>query len=343
MPTRCFYHSADLDGQCSGAIVKYFTPDAVMYPINYGDPFPWDEIKSEDIVYMLDFGLQPFEEMERLIALLEKRFIWIDHHKSAIHDYVMRKPIHGSKCMARYDATKAACELTWEWFTFSPQIRPRCNPWQTLPNPSLIPCPLAVTLLGRYDVWDHSDPRTLPFQYRMRMEDLDPLKGKDAMKKWAMLFEDEWEWTVESETEGRGDVQMLIDEGKLLLRYEEQQNEKTCRAYAFETVLFVKVGYQEMKQGIIACNGNFTKFRAICINKGMTNSKVFDSIYDPSKHHLMITFCRLPLHKQTKDGWTVSLYSTRDDVDCSVIAKSFGGGGHKGAAGFQCDELPFKY
>jgi nanoRNase/pAp phosphatase (c-di-AMP/oligoRNAs hydrolase) len=37
----------------------------------------------------------------------------------------------------------------------------------------------------------------------------------------------------------------------------------------------------------------------------------------------------------------VSLYSTRDDIDCGAIAKTYGGGGHKGAAGFQCDTLPF--
>lgn len=71
--------------------------------------------------------------------------------------------------------------------------------------------------------------------------------------------------------------------------------------------------------------------------KGSQNSKVFDSVYDPEKHHMMITFCRL---KPPAGKWTVSMYSTRDDVDCGAIAKSFGGG-HKGAAGFQCDSLPF--
>jgi oligoribonuclease NrnB/cAMP/cGMP phosphodiesterase (DHH superfamily) len=38
--------------------------------------------------------------------------------------------------------------------------------------------------------------------------------------------------------------------------------------------------------------------------------------------------------------YTVSLYSRT--IDVSEIAKKFGGGGHKGAAGFICDELPFK-
>jgi len=37
--------------------------------------------------------------------------------------------------------------------------------------------------------------------------------------------------------------------------------------------------------------------------------------------------------------WTVGLYS--DEIDVGEIARKHGGGGHKGAAGFVCDQLPF--
>ena len=33
--------------------------------------------------------------------------------------------------------------------------------------------------------------------------------------------------------------------------------------------------------------------------------------------------------------WNFSLYNDNGEVDCSQIAKQFGGGGHKGAAGFR--------
>jgi nanoRNase/pAp phosphatase (c-di-AMP/oligoRNAs hydrolase) len=36
----------------------------------------------------------------------------------------------------------------------------------------------------------------------------------------------------------------------------------------------------------------------------------------------------------------VSLYSEK--VDVSIIAKNHGGGGHAGAAGFICRDLPFE-
>ena len=43
-----------------------------------------------------------------------------------------------------------------------------------------------------------------------------------------------------------------------------------------------------------------------------------------------------------KGQWAVSLYSSNADIDVSKIAKAKGGGGHKGAAGFQCKTLPFE-
>jgi nanoRNase/pAp phosphatase (c-di-AMP/oligoRNAs hydrolase) len=30
----------------------------------------------------------------------------------------------------------------------------------------------------------------------------------------------------------------------------------------------------------------------------------------------------------------------RESFDCSALAKQFGGGGHRGAASFHCEELP---
>ena len=40
--------------------------------------------------------------------------------------------------------------------------------------------------------------------------------------------------------------------------------------------------------------------------------------------------------------YTVSLYSEQNNIDVSKICQKYGGGGHKGAAGFNRKELPFK-
>lgn len=39
------------------------------------------------------------------------------------------------------------------------------------------------------------------------------------------------------------------------------------------------------------------------------------------------------------ESWTYSIRSNKDSVDCSEIASNYGGGGHKGAAGFRSKEL----
>jgi oligoribonuclease NrnB/cAMP/cGMP phosphodiesterase (DHH superfamily) len=279
---KCFYHSADLDGHCSGAIIKLKYPECEMLGINYGDNFPWQNIVAGENVFMVDFGLQPFSDMERLNKICKLH--WIDHHKTALDEtYKKGFTASGGQLL---ETGKAGCELTWEYI-----------------HREFVRVPLAVTLLGRYDVWDHSDNYVLPFQYGMRqLKDTRP----DNTEMWEKLFNNETR------------VRALVDQGQLILDYETAQNEKFCRAYSFET--------------------EFNGMKVICANRGFCNSKLFDSVYDPKKHHMMVTFIRMKLPKRQ---WTVSMYSTRDDVDCGSIAKSFGGGGHRGAAGFQCEELPF--
>lgn len=99
--------------------------------------------------------------------------------------------------------------------------------------------------------------------------------------------------------------------------------------YAFETIIVVEDSPHTTVPSMYNC---------IAVNLGHTNSKVFDSVWDESKYDLMITFVR------RKDKlWNVSLYSTKEDVDCGAICKSFGGGGHFSAAGFTAKELPFDY
>jgi len=539
MTIRVFYHNQDLDGYCSGAIVKYRFPEAVMYPINYGDEFPWGEIAEDDEVFMVDFCLQPEHQMLKLYEVLRSdeekehdrdgNLCWIDHHVSAI------KAMEDIGCYpyGRTGVSKAACELTWEYL---------------FPNR---PVPLAVKLLSAYDAWkqdifieqvvdlpgyegkykvsnlgkiwsyqtkewmrpslsssgyeqvtlccegnqsiafihrlvaqtfldipnvpydievnhkdfkkqnnrsdnlewvskqvnghhaiehsevrnpassyfgvgyrgnhknkykkqwyarlmvdgsrifigsyntereaaeaynqfvvengfdssrgvplnhfsksavvagsDHWNAMVLPFQVRMRMEDLDPHNqhSDHAMANWQDFFDEPKHLNIPK----------LIAEGCLLLRYDEANKAKYVKTYAFETIL--QVPKPEDKTLKVR-----PEYSAIAVNLGDTDSKVFDSVWrkrceecrgsgmydlpggyvpDTRKfeckrcngtgylepYDLMITFVR-----QKDKLWNVSLYSTKPDVDCGAIAKSFGGGGHLGAAGFQRKELPFEY
>ena len=78
---------------------------------------------------------------------------------------------------------------------------------------------------------------------------------------------------------------------------------------------------------------NFEGYNCIALNAGCCNSDYFDSVSE--EYDIYITFI--------SDGskWIVSLYS-KNSIDVSKIAKKYDGGGHKGASGFVCSNLPFK-
>lgn len=163
--------------------------------------------------------------------------------------------------------------------------------------------PRGVFLLGDYDVWRHSDPDTMAYQMGMRLYDMDPGSNPACMEEWRCVFGGD-----------TGHLEQTIREGRLLLAYQTQQNAKAVKAIWFPV--------------------QFAGKTWMAVNQGGISSAFWDSVWD-DKYDGKLSFVRSRRH------WTVSLYS--DTVDCSEIALSQGGGGHKGASGFQCEELPFSF
>lgn len=269
-----FYHSSDEDGRCSGAIVKIAHPEARLYGIDHGDEFPWDEIQDQDVV-MVDFSLPTISDMLKL-KKESKSFTWIDHHISAI------KETEGHEFDGVRDSDFAGCENAWNYY---------------FPDK---PMPETVKLIGRYDVWDHSDPRSLTFHYGLQLYMTYPGAYIDLWKEWFKNFPED-----------------ILKEGEVVERFVERDNARYTSSCSFETEL--------------------DGFKCIAVNKLITNSQLFDSVWNEEKYDIMLTFGLI------NRKWKISLYSTKEDVDVSKIAKSHGGGGHKGAAGFMCDELPFDF
>jgi len=283
---KCFYHIADLDGWCSAAIIRYKFPQCELIGMDYGYEFPWDSIKDNEPVYVVDFSLNPLENMIKLnkIAYL----FWIDHHKTSL-EFVEKNKL-SSVIRNRIDLNKAACELTWEVF---------------FPDKKM---PIGVRLLGRYDVWDlTSSPYVLPFQYGMRTYAVDPGQCNDLMFDacWGRIFDYDWEY-----------VTQLINHGEIILKYKTKEERQYCEAYSFETEL----------DGI----------PAIAVNRGRASSQLFEGVWNPSTHPIAIAYVK------GRDYWNVTLYTTEDTgVDVSEIAKKYGGGGHKCAAGIQAENIVF--
>lgn len=267
---KCLYHRADFDGQCAGAIVKQRYPYCEMIGINYGDDFDIQSLMGEE-VFIVDFSFSAYD-MNRINSTAD--LIWIDHHKTAMED-MKSQYIKGVR-----EIGKGACELTWNYF----------YPMERMPLP--------VWYLSKYDIWDHSEPDILNFQYGLRLhEDTSP----DNMDLWSNFLNNTFEQISLTRE--------VCVTGKKILKYEKNINKKYCESYAFRKELF---GY-----------------RCLCINKGMSNSKVFDSIVTDDDE-VLVTFCLSPSGR-----WNYSLYSTKEYIDCGEIAKKYDGGGHKGAAGFQ--------
>jgi oligoribonuclease NrnB/cAMP/cGMP phosphodiesterase (DHH superfamily) len=168
--------------------------------------------------------------------------------------------------------------------------------------------PKSVYWLGRYDIWMWKGMKdVLEFQYGLRSVQNGPT---DAI----------WDALLIVTMENNRVADSLVDAGRHILRYNKLQDDIYAKATCFE----------------IEWHG----LRFIASNAQLTNSALFDSVFNPEKHDAMMTF------GYRKGKWTVSMYAERDI--CNIrgfhlgeIAKEYGGGGHPGAAGFQCLELPF--
>lgn len=104
-----------------------------------------------------------------------------------------------------------------------------------------------------------------------------------------------------------------LNKGKTALLYRTKTWESLINSWSFMT--------------------EFEGYKAVACNAGSVSSQLFDSVEE--SYDIMLPFIF--------DGkqWTVSIYTKKENIDCSVIAKKYGGGGHINAAGFQCEKLPF--
>ncbi len=143
----CIYHSRDLDGWTSAAIVKDSYPDTTFLGWDYGDPVPDVDWYEYNLVFLVDISFDPATMND-----LPQHVIWIDHHISAINN----SKEHGYAHMNGYrDPEFAACELTWEYTH-------ECD------------LPRGVELAGLYDSFRHKtksaevQKRVMNFQYAAR-------------------------------------------------------------------------------------------------------------------------------------------------------------------------------
>lgn len=178
MTKYCLYHD-DLDGKCSGAIVKKYIPEVKLFPVNYGYDFPLKNIKKEDEIYIVDFCLQPFTDM---IELSHKcKVFWIDHHISAIQEYQKKqkfikknnfKSFVPEKLEGDNKTLKAGCYLTWDYF-------------QGVEDPdSFTIVPDIISDISNYDIWLETEDGFAVFYYMLSQNNISP----ENIVFWESLF-----------------------------------------------------------------------------------------------------------------------------------------------------------
>lgn len=163
--------------------------------------------------------------------------------------------------------------------------------------------PDAVTLVGDYDSWRHKRaPESIRFHAGLKLRDI----ADPTSHLWeALLFGDVYADAV---------IEEVCSDGRTAMRTQDQ----------YATALRQSFGHEVIFEGLTC----------YALNTARMGSQAFGPLMD--SYPICIMFIT--------DGtqWTVSLYSEKDDIHCGELARKHGGGGHKGAAGFICDTLPFR-
>lgn len=201
----------------------------------------------------------------------------------------------------------AACRLTYAWFFYGEGK----NPLPTKTDYGVIENgvrtirnvsePHAIRMLGQWDIWDHEDPNVREFQFGMRA--IQP--NRKTFK--ALIKGDE------------NAINHIHQIGDHILQYQKSEDEKLM-GRSFDV--------------------QFSGLTFLAIN-GRAGGMSFESALKP-RHDACMSFF------WNGKCWVVSLYHApgRERFELNKIAEKFEfngkrGGGHKGACGFSCAELPF--
>lgn len=162
--------------------------------------------------------------------------------------------------------------------------------------------PKFIQLIGDYDAWRlQLQPDCFEFYEGLKLEDTNP---KSSL--WEGLFSVDISNLI---------INKLIEDGKTAIRYRDSYRDSYC-----ETILKT-FGHEISLNGIKGFAANLYGF----------GSKGFAAKFNE------YDFVASYIHAGKE--YTVSLYS--DKIDVGELAKKYGGGGHKGAAGFVCSTLPW--
>lgn len=316
MKTTVIHHSSDFDGHFCREIALRALRKKQLIAGNGGiqiDIIGWDfgdpliPFPSEGDVILMDLPPDVFEIAPSMEDESGQRFVWIDHHASAIQKW-------GNHYNGIQLDGVAACRLAYQWFMPTDElVRASTNMSSTDVVRATFPDkedylerkviePKAVTLVGEYDVWDHKRSRELDIVFQYGLDAADPLN-------WDLLLD------VHS-VQTNDYVADILTMGRAAKACFDKRNADAA----------INRGFDVTMDGL--------NFRAL--NTTARGSGVLEASIKPHHDGGMVFFFN-------GKEFVCSLYGVphKPDLDLSKLAVARGGGGHRTACGFRCETMPF--
>lgn len=299
------YHHNDHDGRLAAFwAFQNLGGSPEFIEMTYGKDAGLDKVKPDEEVWIVDFSFEP-EVMKQLINITTN-VVWVDHHISAI------KKFDGfnwgdSKVIRCLSEKHAACMLTWAVATINADMSGDVTDLILgFLNKSEDRAPWATKYVADFDAWKMVYPDSVPFVLGLDMEDESPTSDL---------------WYRLNKGSGASLEDNILAKGSIIKRYKDKTNAEYLKSFGFD------VEWSPLGQPL----------KCKVLNLGRSSSLAFGD--DFGRYDVCVSCVYMA------DHWEISLYS--DKVDVSKIAAKFEyngrkGGGHKGASGFSCEELPWE-
>ena len=306
------YHANCADGFGAAFSAWLKLGEAADYvAVKYGQDFNPSylcDIAERD-VFILDFSF-PREEMDRLF-MMAKQVIWLDHHKTAFEMWCGGIPEGGVHSEMFSSAGRTGGDEGWHCthdITLNNNKSGALLAWEYFHPGTDVP--MLFKHIDDYDRWQFKMPGTKEFN-----------KALWSYAPWGFEQWKELNPQLEAYDDHGGDFpHFLFKEGAAILRAHDQNVqgvvEKSMRRCVIQWVPVGELQIQ-FRPGLSAnCPPHLTSDVGHAL---ATQSGTFGLCWALSKEG-MVANCSL---------------RSNGDYDVSKIAKVFGGGGHKNAAGFE--------
>lgn len=302
MKPLVLFHGSCADGSGAAyAAYMKFGEEAEYRAVKYGDLPPTDEEVRGREVYVLDFSFK--REVHDQLVRAAGSFTLIDHHKTAAETY-------GTGVIVGWaDPLRQAHQYIH----------------------------IDMNKSGAVLAWEHFHPHIQIPLLLLYIQDRD-------LWRWKLGSSHE----VSAALENRGvreDFKALLKiEGSHLLKMRDRYVEGMARHAEVVEFRFLRSTITEMKllEAVTRWSEDDTRgaIQLLTCNATVLKDETGNALAKQAAALGMPAMVAV----WTRDGaygiFRVSLRSI-GDVDVSGIAKSYGGGGHKNAAGFECKELPW--